>query len=419
MTETLPRPTFDFDHHGPEYRDGWGEIARDYHASGGPVVWSGNHDGFWLVGSFAACAAVLEDWETFTSYNDLEGTGNGGRGMMIPQMPYRLELGESDAPLHTQRRRIEVPFFTPRALREWGPVAQRNVDDALDAVIQNGTADLVNDIVLLTAARTTLHLLGYSVPNMDHVADVAHRQSFTMPTSPDFARLYAEATALRGDFRKEFLSRRADPTGDLISALAAGTVDGKPLSDQEGESMINALVLGGFDTTTSATTHALRWLSTHREEIPKVRDDAKYRKNAVEELLRYFPPTSSVARTAVRDTEVMGQKIAKGERILCWLAGANRDPQQFPDPDTIDLARANAPEHLSFSNGNHRCLGSPLAKVEIGIMLETILRRIPDFTFDEDKAQPYPSIGFVNGYISAPISFTPRAPLGAFQSPSE
>ena len=138
-----------------------------------------------------------------------------------------------------------------------------------------------------------------------------------------------------------------------------------------------------------------------------MRTDTIYRRNAIEEFLRYYPPATGLARTAVRNTEILGQPIAPGERVLMWLAGANRDPLKFPDPDTIDLERANAREHVAFSAGHHRCLGSPLAKVEIDKMLQTILTRLPGLRIDPEAVVGYPRIGGVRGYIAVPATFTP------------
>lgn len=395
----------DFDQHTPYYKENWISQARDFHATGTPIGWSNNHGGFWLVAGWEACTAVLNDWETFTSYNDLEGTGNGGRGQMIPQSPYRLALGESDPPLHTQRRRLEAPFFTPRAMRRWAPVAQEFVDEAIDAVAESGHTDLINDIIMPTAARTTLHLLGYKL-DWHEAAEIAHKISYVLPDSPEYP--YAALARLRQDFRAEIQDRKAHQTDDLISALAHGVVDGVPLSEDDAETMLNVLVFGGFDTTTSATGSALRWFAHHPEHVPRVLEDANHRKNAIEELLRVYPPTGGMARTATKDTELLGQRIQKGERVQLWFAAANRDPSKFSNPDMVDLERENASDNLTFSAGPHRCLGSPLAKIEINIMVETILRRLPDLRVDEAHTETYPNIGFVNGFITEPATFSPR-----------
>lgn len=399
---TVEKPMIDFDHHSPWFRDNWVQIAKELHEGESAIAWTPHYEGAWVLGDWEAATAVLNDWETFTSYNDLEGTGNGGRGVGLPQVPYRLDLSESDPPLHTERRRLEAPFFTPRALRQWKVVAQRHIDEGIDSVIEAGRGDLVDDMILPAISRTTLYLLGYQLDWRD-AADIAHKSSYVPPSSPDYPQ--ERMARMRQDFRVELADRRTEPRGDLISALAQGMVDGRPLTDDEGESMMNALVFGGFDTAVSAATHALLHLSRNPDLIPPMRDDESFRKNAIEEFIRCTPPTQGVTRTATRDTEVLGQRIAKGERIYVWFGATNRDPKKFENPHEIQLTRGNAGEHLSFSAGQHRCLGAPLGKAELNIMLETMLRRLENLSIAGEVQ--YPAIGTVNGYVTVPATFTP------------
>ena len=135
--------------------------------------------------------------------------------------------------------------------------------------------------------------------------------------------------------------------------------------------------------------------------------------NAIEEILRVFPPLTGIARNLTRDIELFGQPLAKGERIYLWYAGANRDPSKFADPDNVQLDRKNAVEHLSFSAGTHRCLGMPLAKLEIKMALLSILRRIPDFRIDHQALVRYPSYGVVYGLSCVPVDFTPGHRISA------
>lgn len=398
------RPIIDFNQHSQNYRDNWQRMAAEFHATGNPIAWSPNHDGYWVTASWEAVHQVAGDWETFTSVNDLTGTENGGQGQLIPRMPYRLHLGESDPPLHTDRRRLEAPFFTPKALRDWAPVVQKHLEEALAKVAGAGSAELIDDVLIPTTARTTLHVLGYPDDGWQDAATAAHESAFRLPDDPRFP--YDELARLRGGFRDMLIKRGERPTGDIISALATGTVQGEPVGLEVGESMMNALVFGGFDTTVSCAASALIYLSQHPPEAQRLREDKEFRRNAIEELLRFFPPATGIARTAVRDTELLGHPIKAGERIYLWLAGANRDPQKFPDPDTINLDRANAREHVAFSAGHHRCLGSPLAKVELETMLPAILG-LPDLRIDPEEIQIFPSFGVVRGYVAVPATFTP------------
>jgi cytochrome P450 len=403
------RPTLDFDQHSQDYKHNWVQMAADVHATGNPIFWTPHHGGYWVVASWEGVHAVGSDWKTFTSENDVAGTGNGGKGQMIPPNSYALALGESDPPLHTQRRRLEAPFFTPKALRSWRPKVREHLLEALNQIAGRGAADLIDDVIIPTTARTTLFVVGYGADDWEDAAAAAHLSSFILPGQPGFPM--DEMVRLRGKFRDMVESRRETPTGDIISALAHGEVNGVPVSTDDAESMMNALVFGGFDTTTAATASALIYLDQHPEQRRRVSQDEAYRKNAVEEILRTMPTASGMARTAVQDTQFMGQHIAAGERVFMWLAAANRDPLVFPDPDTVDLERANAVDHVTFSTGHHRCLGSPLAKIEISAMLETILTEFSDMRIDHEAIERYPHLGLVNGYSRVPVTFTPRGPI--------
>jgi cytochrome P450 len=408
MTVT-DKPVIDFDHWSPQYRANWQQIAAEFHATGHPLAWSPHHDGFWVLADWDAVQHVASDWETFTSVNDLDGTENGGLGQVIPRQPYRLFLGESDPPLHTGRRKLEAPFFTPKALRRWRPVTRRFLAEAINSVIETGRANLIDDVLVPTTARTTLHVLGYDTDAWRDPADVAHKGTFLTYDDPEYP--HGQQKRMREAFRDMLTARSKAPTGDLISALATGLVEGSPLSLDEGESMMNALVFGGFDTTVSTTASALIWMDQHPHEAARIREDAAYRANAIEEFLRVRPPVTHVSRTAVKDTELLGQRIAKGERVMMWLAGTNRDPKHFPNPDVIDLERANARDNVSFSAGNHRCLGSPLAKVELNEMLGTIGVHLADMKVDQEAVSAYPTFGAVIGYTRVPVTFTPGTPI--------
>lgn len=133
---------------------------------------------------------------------------------------------------------------------------------------------------------------------------------------------------------------------------------------------------------------------------------------AVEEFLRVLAPVQFMSRTATRDVELGGQHIAAGERVMLAFAAANRDPAAFDDPTEVRLDRTPN-RHVAFGSGIHRCVGAHLAKVQAVVMLEEVLRRIPDYVVDEERLRPYPSIRAINGYINLPATFTPSPAVGA------
>jgi cytochrome P450 len=317
-------------------------------------------------------------------------------------------LSESDPPLSLARRRIELPFFTPKGLRTWGPIAEQFFREALDGCRDRDEVDLVNDIVIPTTARTTLNIVGFEPDNWRDAAMSAHRAVWVPRGTPGYPE--EEMARTRAMFLDYLKARRAEPTEDIISALAHATVNGVPLTDEEGESMLSALVFGGFDTTTSAVVNMLIWLATHHDDRETLISSREAMARGIDEFLRFFPPTTALVRNARHDVEIGGRQVRKGDRIMCWFPGTNRDPQKFPDPDRVDLARANAGDHLSFSAGVHRCLGAPLAKLEISTMLETFIREMPDYTIDESRIVPYPLFGKILGYSFVPVKLNAGTP---------
>jgi len=399
-------PVFDFDHHSVFYRDHWADIAREMHAMDFPMAWTDQHDGFWVLASWQEAKRVLEDWENFSSDNDVEKKREGFRGVSIPQQSYPLLLSESDPPMSLARRRIEMPFFTPKGLRTWGPIAERFFREALDACRDRTEVDLVNDIVIPTTARTTLNIVGFEPDNWQDAAMSAHRATWVPRGTADYPE--QEMARTREMFLKYLVARRAEPKDDIISALAHARIDGVPLTNAEGESMLSALVFGGFDTTTSAVVNMLIWLARRPEAREQLIASKEAMSRGIDEFLRFFPPTTALVRNARHDVEIGGRQVRKGDRIMCWFPGTNRDPDKFPDPHTLDLARTNASDHLSFSAGTHRCLGAPLARLEIVTMLETFIRDMPDYAIDESRIVPYPLFGKILGYSFVPVRLNAR-----------
>lgn len=395
-----------FNHHDADYAANWKAKAAELHARDYPLAWTSAHGGYWVLASWADTKACLEDWRTFSSDNDIGGARGGGKGVTVPRQPYRLILNESDPPLHTALRMLEAPFLMPKALRKWAAVAEEYLNDGIDAVLPRGEADLVRDVIIPTTARTTLHLVGWDMSDWENAALSAHDASYITPGAPGYPM--EQMDRLRRTFREMLADRRASPREDVVTALSGARVLDRQLGDDEAESMISALVFGGFDTITSASLHALVWLDGNRDCHRRLIDDDAFLANAADEFLRIVSPASGVARTATRDVELGGQTIRKGQHVYFWLAGANRDPRKFENPERVWLERPNARDHLAFSAGGHRCLGASLGKIELKIILRTFLSRIPDYRVDHAAIEPFPSFKSTNGLSRAPVSFSPR-----------
>jgi cytochrome P450 len=200
--------------------------------------------------------------------------------------------------------------------------------------------------------------------------------------------------------------RRTSPRDDMISYLVQATVFDRPVSDEEVFDMAMLVIQGGFDTTGSSISSALRYLDEHPDTRQRLIDDPSLIPTAVEEFLRYEAPQFALARTATRDVEVAGRQVRAGERLLLVWASGNRDDAMFENPDDVVLDRFPN-RHMTFGLGAHRCLGSTLARRQIVLALGAVLRRLPDYRIDRERTVRAETIGVTYGTFSMPCRFTP------------
>jgi cytochrome P450 len=199
--------------------------------------------------------------------------------------------------------------------------------------------------------------------------------------------------------------RREKPQDDLVTQLLSAEVEGKRLTDHEFNTFFLLLVLAGNETTRTATTHGVHLLTRHPEQRQRLLDDPSLIPSAVEEFLRFESPLVSFRRTATQDTEIKGVKIREGDKVTMWYPSANRDEDVFPDADTFDVGRTPNP-HVAFGIGEHFCLGSNLARLELNILFEELLRRLPDIQLTEEPKRVRSN--FINAIKYMPVKFGPR-----------
>jgi cholest-4-en-3-one 26-monooxygenase len=199
--------------------------------------------------------------------------------------------------------------------------------------------------------------------------------------------------------------RLREPQGDIVSALLSAVVDGEKLATQEFNAFFLLLAVAGNETTRNLISHGMRLLIEFPEARERLLADPSLLPSAVEEMLRYSPPVMYFRRTCTQDTEIRGKKIAKGDKVTVWYPSANRDEDVFPQPDAFDVTRSPN-DHLAFGVGEHFCLGSHLARIEIIAIFEQLLDRMPDMQL----AGPvrYLKSHFINGVKSMPVRFSPR-----------
>lgn len=382
----------DFDHHGQAYRERPLETLRELRQTC-PFAWSEHHGGFWVATRYETVLQVSRNLDAFSS----------AEGTVIPTVSDRRFLPiESDPPELQDIRALLVPLFAPRPMQAEGPRLRAEAASLVEAMRERGEGDVVLDLAQPLTGRTTLRLIGLPEDEWHDYAGPIH--DITMGSLPmDLASANFEAMVerMRAEIRR---LHNAPPEGSVLERLFAGEILGRRLSLEEIDGIVLLLLGGGLDTSQaligSAAVHLGR-TPAHRQRLI---EDPSRMDDAIEEFLRLWPPTQAQSRTCTRATQLMGQTVRPGERVLMSYAAANRDPAQFESPESVDLAR-HPNRQLAFGIGPHRCLGSHLARLEIDACLRALLAGIPDYRLREDELVFSRDPGLIYGYLRVPITF--------------
>ncbi|BBU21063.1 cytochrome P450 superfamily protein [Mycobacterium xenopi] len=278
-------------------------------------------------------------------------------------------------------------------------------DEAIDAFIERGHCDLVGELTTPLPARLILRLLDFDESRAMEWVHWVHSTVHDRAHDPEKAR--EAGMAMFGEIAKHIERRRSEGLGDdLFSDILRGTLNGKPLDDTQITMYAFLMMLGGMDTTSGFTGNVLLRLCQDPLLRRQLIADPELIKKGTDELLRLYSPTLGLARTVSRDAEFHGQPLCAGDRAILMWGAANRDPEMFEDPDTLDLARPNAKKHMAFGVGMHRCLGSHYAKMMFQVMVGQVLKRLPDFELAGDPER-FADAGEVYAVRKLPVRFTP------------
>ena len=233
-----------------------------------------------------------------------------------------------------------------------------------------------------------------------------HAFVYTPPDSPDVPRVQGLMLQAIMHIAERVAAAREHPRPGAIKALIDARIDGEPLPDEKLFGTLFLLIAGGLDTTTALTANAMNWLAHNPAERARLRADRSLLDMATEEFLRVFSPSQGDARTVTKDCVVAGYQFEQHDRILLSYAMPNRDPRVFDEPDEVRIDRFPN-RHAAFGLGNHRCLGSNVARMQFKAMLWGALQRLGDFSADPHGAERYESIGVINGWRHMPATFIP------------
>jgi len=309
-----------------------------------------------------------------------------------------------DPPLSFEYRRIMEGFVSPKAANDLEPRVRELATKLIDRFIEKGSGDIVKDLAQPVTAMLTMWVSGLPEEKWRLYSDCIHRHLWR---DGDLANLNAEIHAMQAELRADITRLRADPAAEgVIGATRGALVEGRPIEEWEVEGMLWLLLLGGVDTTQALIGSAAVFLGRNQGHRQQIIDNPAILPDAIEEFLRFNAPVLGTRRVVARDIELEGVQLKKGEHaLLCWAA-ANRDPKMFERPNEVIFDRAEK-RHLTFSVGPHRCMGSHTARMEIRVMLEEILRRLPDYRLVEDKLEFAPDVAIIYGYKAVPVTFPP------------
>jgi cholest-4-en-3-one 26-monooxygenase len=373
-----------------------------------PVHWvdEPNGPGYWAVTKYHDCVTVNRDFDRFSS---------AARGTM----PFELTDDEieqqglmmlnMDPPLHTRYRRLVNKGFTPRMVRDLEESIHRASDEIIDRVIEAGTADFVTDISAELPLQVIAELLGVPYDDRHRMFDWSNRMVGS--EDPEY-QLEAEmaltaAMELYAYAAELFSKKRIDPHADLMSVLTTVEVDGERLSEVELELFFLLLTVAGNETTRNLMSGAMHAFFQNPDQWTRLVEDRSLLPSAVEEMLRFVSPVMNFRRTAMCDLELSGTQIRQGEKVVFYHASGNRDEEIFENPDVFDVGRDPNP-HIAFGGGGpHFCLGANLARMEIRVMFEHLLDRMPDIHQNGDVQRLQSQ--FINGVKHLPIAFTPSS----------
>ena len=386
-----------------------------------------NGPGFWVLTKYHDIEKASQDWAGYSSAQGVVGMSEseyGGAGQAAggsqaeghsetdgaPQAMGGLELMmlNMDPPRHTKLRKLVNTGFTMARINKMEPAIRIVTNQVLDTVAAKGECDFVTEVAAELPLQVVDELIGIPQEDRRKIFDWSNRMIGSADpeyqVSPDATmnagiEMYAYAEKLAAE-------RRENPRDDLMSVLIDAEVDGDKLTQLEINVFFLLLSVAGNETTRNLISGAMLTLFEYPDEWARLRDDPSLMNTAVEEMLRWITPVMYFRRTATHDMEIRDQQIKEGDSVSLWYISANRDEETFPEPYRFDVGRTPN-MHLTFgAGGPHNCLGLNLARLEIKVMFEELIRRMPDIQ-QAGPAQRLRS-NFISGIKHLPVKFTPE-----------
>jgi len=400
MTElkdaSSPDVQYDFDIHSPDQADIVYDTYADMRAKC-PVAHSKAYDGHFVVTTYDEIHDILRNPSVFSSSVINVPASIGQDGEMIP-----IQI---DPPDHTTYRAIINPLFSPKRMRDLEPQIRDLVNELIDGMLGSKKVDFIEAFAKELPSQVFLALMGWDVADaqkLNHWTDVMVLGDPTLSDEENEALREATGMEVYAYFAEMIDERTENPGAaeDITQILMKSTFEGRDLTQFEILNILLLMMIGGLHTVQGQLAHSVIYFAENPHVRKQLVDDEDLVPTAVEEMLRYESAVCP-ARKVTEDVVVNGVQMLAGDMVLIPFGAANRDPGKFDDPDTVDLTREPNP-HLAFGAGNHRCVGSHLARLELRIAFEELHRRMPDYRLDPEDP-PVRHLSQVKGVVRLPL----------------
>lgn len=400
VTEPVTDWTEDYDVFDKGYLADPGPIWADMRERC-PVAHTERWGGSWLPTRYEDVRAIAKDVDVFSSQDPVvvqSPPSLDGEGKPIPYSENAPPI-TSDPPVHNPARRLILPAFSPKAVERHEKYTVELVHELIDGFIDRGRCDGAVDYAEQIPPRIIAHLLGVDPGDANKFTEWVGA-ALGGAVDPETRVYYRQV--IRDFFLQHIRDRRENPRDDFISEMMKGELNGEPVSDKHLVSTCHLMLVAGIDTTQSSIGSALFHFATHPDDRRRLAAEPELLPTATEEILRCYSPVT-MARIVTTETEVNGAKMCPGDRVLMSFAAANRDPEAFPDPDTVKIDR-EVNRHIAFGVGIHRCAGSNLARMEMNVAVGAFISRIPEFELECPEAVTWGG-GQVRGPRRLPLRF--------------
>lgn len=363
---------------------------------------------YWAVTRYEDLVTVTRDAATYSSARGMSNIWD----LTPEQMEVRRSLIDTDPPEHVRLRKLGMPAFTGRRVRDYEQTTRTITTQLLDEATAQGDVDIVSAISAPLPIRVLVGILGVPASDADYMVELTDHlvsggaelpaDTYGNTTPLELLPFNSPAAFALFEYGRHLgEERQRDPHDDLVTALVQSEVDGDRLNETEYANMFQLLVFAGNETTRTAISNGIKAFMDNPEQLEKLHRDPELIPGAVEEVIRYATPVLHMRRTTTQDTVLDGVALAEGDKVVIWYASANFDERIFPDPLTFDVERPIKPKMVSFgAQGPHHCLGAPLARLEIRILLEEIVAR--GIRFEATGPIVRTPSNFVNGVTSLP-----------------